>query len=195
MLGSITPLGERARGRRWGVTAATYVVAAALTAVALGAVLGSLGAVLDLGTRTRAWALAAVVVLGVALDLRPLGLRLPSVRRQVNQDWIARYRGWVVGVGFGAQLGVGVATIVTTSAVYAALAAASLAGGPLGGAAVAGTYGVVRGAAILPAVRMTGPTALARAERWLAVRERSARRIAIGLQGAVAAVVAVGAFR
>src|ERR1043166_6610264 len=99
MLGSITPLGERARGRRWGVTAATYVVAAGLTAVAVGAALGSLGGSVDLGARTRAWALAAVVVLGVALDLRPLGLRLPSVRRQVNQDWIARYRGWVVGVG------------------------------------------------------------------------------------------------
>jgi hypothetical protein len=192
MLGSITPLGERARGRSWGVTAATFVAASTAAGISLGAALGSLGGFLDLDVRPRALALGGVASLGVALDL---AARLPTPARQVNQDWIGRYRGWVVGVGFGAQLGVGVATIVTTSAVYAALGAAALAGGSLGGALVGGTFGLVRGAAILPAAGVTGPEALARIDRWLGARDRLARRIAIGMQGAVAAAVLAGAVR
>ena len=50
----------------------------------------------------RVAALAGVVAAGLWLDLGILGLRLPTTRRQVNEDWLGRYRGWVVGVGFGA---------------------------------------------------------------------------------------------
>ena len=39
----------------------------------------------------------------------PRGRRLPSWRRQVNEDWLVGYRPWVVGGGFGLQLGAGVA--------------------------------------------------------------------------------------
>ena len=62
--------------------------------------------------------IGAVALIGVALDLGWAGLRLPTVRRQVNEDWLHRYRGGVYGFGFGFQLGLGVATIVTTAAVY-----------------------------------------------------------------------------
>ena len=62
--------------------------------------------------------LAAALV----VDVSPLRRRLPTTRRQVNEDWMGRYRGWVYGGAFGAQLGSGVATIVTSAAVYAAVA-------------------------------------------------------------------------
>lgn len=47
---------------------------------------------------------------GLALDLGLGALRLPGPARQVDEDWLARYRGWVYGAGFGTQLGLGVVT-------------------------------------------------------------------------------------
>ena len=46
---------------------------------------------------------AAVLLLaGLLLDRRVGGLRLPTWHRQVDERWLARYRGWVYGLGFGA---------------------------------------------------------------------------------------------
>ena len=36
----------------------------------------------------------------------------------MNEEWLTSYRGWVYGAGFGAQLGTGVVTIVTSPIVY-----------------------------------------------------------------------------
>ncbi|HZU60843.1 MAG TPA: hypothetical protein VE983_07735, partial [Solirubrobacteraceae bacterium] len=93
----------------------------------------------------------AVLALSLLFDASPLRRWLPSSRRQVNENWLGRYRGWVYGFGFGAQLGVGVATIVTSSAIYAAAIAALLSGGPAAGAAIGATFGAVRALALLPA--------------------------------------------
>jgi len=48
MLGSITPLGERGRGSRWGVTVSAYLMGSAVGGAALGAMLGWIGSPLDL---------------------------------------------------------------------------------------------------------------------------------------------------
>ena len=53
MLGSITPLGERGRGSRWGVTVAAYLVGSAAGGAALGASLGTLGEPLQLSLSAR----------------------------------------------------------------------------------------------------------------------------------------------
>ena len=42
----------------------------------------------------------------------------PGPRRQVNERWLDEYRGWVYGLGFGAQLGLGVTTVITSAATY-----------------------------------------------------------------------------
>src|SRR4051812_3316689 len=98
MLGSINPLGERARGTRWGVTASWFGVASVLAGAAAGLALGAIGSVAfgSVAASTRLVAFAAVVLAGTAFDLRVGGLRLPSIRRQVSEDWLGRYRGWVV---------------------------------------------------------------------------------------------------
>ena len=100
--------------------------------------MGWLGAALSgaAGPREAAAALALLAVAGIAADLRLGDLRLPTVRRQVDNRWLNRYRGWVYGVGFGFQLGLGVVTVVTTSAVYLAFAAAMLSGSPAAGAMI-----------------------------------------------------------
>ena len=85
MLGSITPLGQRARGFRFWPTATAYVVASALAGTAVGAALGSLGAPIlgSLSWTLRVAILCAGAIVGVALDLGLAGSRLPTVHRQV----------------------------------------------------------------------------------------------------------------
>jgi len=183
MLTSITPLGERGRGRRWGATVTAYAVGSVAAGSAVGALLG-----LVPGPRPRAAlvVLAVGLLLAAALDLRPA--LLPTVRRQVNEDWLGVYRGWVCGAGFGLQLGLGVVTIVTTAAVYAALLAAALSGSWAAGALVGGTFGAVRA---LPAILLRGVTTtdrLVAVSRRLAVRARLASYATVGALVATAVV-------
>jgi hypothetical protein len=106
----------------------------------------------------------------------------------VNEDWLGRYRGWVIGVGFGAQLGLGVTTIVSTAAVYATGAAALLAGSAAAGAAVGAAFGGARAATLLASRRVREPLALAVLDRRLESWERPARIAAVAAQAALLAL-------
>src|SRR4051812_23628790 len=120
MLSSITPFGERGRRQRFGITAAAFVAGSLAGGVALGLLAGSAGSVLPSRSTVVDGVLIAVVATAAALlDARVGGVRLPTIRRQVDENWLTTYRGWIYGLGFGAQLGFGLATIVTTAAVYA----------------------------------------------------------------------------
>ena len=102
------------------------------------------------------WA-ASVAVLGSVALATDLGrIPLVSIRRQVNEDWMARYRGWVYGAGFGLQLGLGVVTIVTTASVYVTVGIELLSRSAVSGALVGAAFGLARSLPIL---------ALARADR------------------------------
>src|SRR4051794_6899953 len=128
MLSSIHPLGERVRHNRWSVTVTAYVLGSAAGGAFVGAVAGSIGALFwRLGLQVSPWVAAGTM--GIALLLDTLR-RVPGPRRQVNEDWLHRYRGWVYGAGFGFQLGMGVTTIVTTASVYAWIVLAALAADP-----------------------------------------------------------------
>ena len=104
MLASINPLGERARNRRWGVTVAAYLIGSVVAAAAARRPPGR-GRAPGSATRCPARASPAPrwsppsAPLALAVDLGLGGLRLPTVHRQVNKDWLDRYRGWVVGAG------------------------------------------------------------------------------------------------
>src|SRR3954451_4816085 len=156
MLGSITPLGERGHSRRWSATVGWYFAGSVLGGALIGGLLGAVGAGLaSVGLELSGTAVLAVVgvlsLLGVAFDLRLGGFRLQTIKRQVNEDWLVRYRGWVVGVGFGAQLGLGVVTIVTTATLYVALAAALIAGSLPAGLALGVVFGLARALPLLAA--------------------------------------------
>jgi hypothetical protein len=159
MLTSITPLGERGRANRWGLTTTAYIVASVLAGSALGAVLGAIGGVAH-PPRTAALialAVAAVVAaLADAADRRP-----PSWRRQVDENWLSTYRGWVYGAGYGGQLGLGVVTIVTSATMYAVLAAEVLAGSAGGGALLGLAFGLARALPLLLAGRVHSTAQLA----------------------------------
>src|SRR2546423_14617654 len=118
MLASIRPRGERGRARRWGLTVSAYLVGSLAGGALLGGALGALGSPLRAHVRpggaTWAGLVAAGGLAGVLVDAGVGGLRVPTIRRQVDEDWLHRYRGWVYGVGFGFQLGAGLLTIVTS---------------------------------------------------------------------------------
>ena len=176
MLSSITPFGERGRGNTWGVTVGWFVVGAALGGAAIGTLLGAVGqalaGVLPLRARLAAMVALAVTALVVDLSRRP-GL-LPSWRRQVDERWIDQYRPWVYGAGFGAQLGAGVLTIVSSASTYLVLALAVLSGSVAAGAALAATFGLVRGLSLLTARPLVSPAALRSFHQRLPARRRLA---------------------
>ncbi len=195
MLSSITPLGERGRHRRWGATATLYVTGSVAGGAAAGGLLGLLGAAvpgLPPPGAVAAVVVAALCLLGAATDLGLFGLRLPTIHRQVNEDWLGTYRGWVVGLGYGAQLGVGAVTIVTTAAVYLTLALAAVSGSPRTGLVIGATFGLARAMPVLALRRVTTPALLGlthrRMERWAP----AAHRTVVWLQalGAMAVLVA-----
>ncbi len=163
MLASITPLGERGRQSLWGVTIVFFIVGATACGAAAGALLGFAGQLLigtQGGSHVRLTALAVALVAAVVIELAPLPR--PGPRRQVDVRWLDRYRGWVYGLGYGAQLGLGVTTIVSSMGLYAALAAAFLTGRPAAGALVMGTFGAIRGLTPLAAAGVRDPAALLR---------------------------------
>jgi hypothetical protein len=169
VLASITPLGQRGRYSSYGEIVVALICGAALGGIVVGAAWGALGAALigGLGTTARAVLLGFGLVVAGAVDLRLFGTRVPSGHRQVNENWLGAYRGWVTGLGFGVQLGVGSATVVSTAGVYAVYLAAFLTGSVLSGAAVGFAFGVARGLISLMSSRVQTSADLARLTMWI----------------------------
>jgi hypothetical protein len=130
------------------------------------------------------------------LDLRSGEQGPPSWRRQVDEAWLARYRGWVYGLGFGVQLGLGVVTIVTSSTVYATVVLAALTGSVPGGALLGLVFGGVRALPVLALRRVQDRTELhrvfARLERLRGPADAVARGALVGAALAVPALVVAG---
>lgn len=204
MLSSITPLGERSRRQRWGITVTAFVLSAAAAGAAVGAALGWFGGALigdggggpdgplggglrgELSGAARVALLAAGLLMAALVDARLRG-RVPlGLHRQVNDRWLYGYRGWVYGAGFGAQLGAGFATVVPTAALHAAALAAFLTGAPANGAAILGLFGLARGASPLLAARVRRPEQLVAFHRRLRAGEPVVSRLAPAAQGLLA---------
>lgn len=197
MIASITPVGEAGRQQRWTTTAAAYGVGAAIGGTAVGGLLGLASSWLPLGVGPALAILATVAGIGLLADHG--WLPLPSWRRQVDERWLTTYRGWVYGLGFGAQLGAAVTTIVTSSSTYVVLAAAALSGSAAAGALIGGTFGLVRAAPVLAAGHVRTPAALRdlfrRFTDWAPPADRATRLVQAavgGFAGAAAIATVVG---
>jgi len=198
MLSSISPLGERARDSRWWLTTMAYLAGSAAGGLAVGGLAAALGSLVPVGWRSSAVAhvaLATVLLVGLALDLGVAGLALPSWRRQVDEQWLTRYRGWVYGAGFGAQLGFGLVTIITSATTYAAVLLAAWSGHLGAGLAIGGTFGLARALPSLGMRRVTDRRALhrvfERVERWASPAEVVAR-VALAAAATTLFATAVG---
>ena len=186
MLSSITPLGERSRGFSWKLTASAFAVGAVLVGAAGGALLGAVGSLVPDGS-WRTWVALAALAAALLFDATALSQRLPSTRRQVNEDWMTRYRGWVYGLAFGAQLGAAVATVVTSAAIYAAMFGALVCGSAGGGLAIGTAFGLVRALSLLPARGATDTDGLLALHQRLVALAPAAGRVVVAAE-----VVALG---
>jgi hypothetical protein len=192
MLASITPLGERGRQSRWGITVTAFMIGAAGAGVATGALLGAIGSLVLSGVGAHARLAMLAVAAGVALVLDGSPLTVPGPRRQVNERWRSEYRGWVYGAGYGAQLGVGVTTVVLSATTYLALFAAVLAASAAGGALIVGLFGLARGLQPLATWRIRHPAQLVRFHRELARFRHRAHEARLGLLAVVVVLALVG---
>jgi hypothetical protein len=196
MLSTITPMAERARGHRYSVTASWFVV---------GAVVG--GATLGLGTAAAAAAVraldpsdgvvvAAVVVLAATaalVDSGAFGRRPPFFRRQVDDAWLSRYRAWVYGIGFGWQIGFGLATYIMTAGVVLTILLAALTGSPATAFLICVVFGFARGLVVLLGAGLRSPAALGSLHERLDALEAPVRWGVVGVQALVALLVGLGA--
>ena len=190
MLSTITPIGERGRGHRYGATAAWYVVGSTVGGLCLGVALA--GGAVVVGDRWVVARLAVLVaaLLAVASDVDRLAFALPIHRRQVNERWLDRYRPWVYGGGFGWQVGTGFATYIRTAANYLLVVLAVASGSPAWALVGGVVFGLVRGLAVLLTRRATTPAALTALHRRVAALDPGARRLVVGVEATVAVVAA-----
>jgi sulfite exporter TauE/SafE len=199
MLASINPLGERARNQRWGLTYAWYVLGSVAGGATVGGVAGVAGAGVHRLVQPAAGVIAALVVAAcvaaLAVDLHVGRLRAPTTRRQVNENWLGKYRGWVYGVGFGYQLGLGVVTVVTTASVYLTIVLAFLTGSGWSGVIVGGAFGLARALPLLAVIGVHAPGQLRQVMRRATDQDRIAQQATLAvvlLVAVVAAGVVVG---
>jgi hypothetical protein len=99
-----------------------------------------------------------------------------------------RYRSWIYGIGFGWQLGVGVATYVMSASVYLMVVVAAATGEPVLALAIVTVFGVLRGLAVLPAAGVHTPADLAELHRRIERFRPASRVVAIAGQIAVLAI-------
>jgi len=193
MLSTITPIGERARSYRWGASAAWFIAGAVLggATLATGTALLAAGVgALDLSVETRVALAAVVTAVTLASDLNLGGFRLPAHTRQVNETWLDQFRSWVYAGGFGWQIGVGLATYITTAAVYLMIALAALTASPAVAFAVVTGFGLVRGLAVLLGKGLTTPQKMMALHRRLEELLPTAQRAVVAVQALVLAVAA-----
>ncbi len=166
MLTSITPLGEQGRNRSWKTTAIAYTVGSLLGGAVAGLAAGGLGRLVAgwLAPATRGYVVVAILAVVIMSELGWPALT-PVGHRQVNEDWLDEFRGWVVGLGFGFQLGLGVVTIVTSLTIPATFLLAALTGSWQWGLAVGTTFGLARALPIMSTRRIDRPDRLAALHR------------------------------
>ena len=166
------------RGRSTRATLATtvvFVVAGTATGALAGWVLALPALALGLSPTDDRWVLAAVVA-GLTLD----GVRLllgrpnpPASGRQVPQEWSRFFSPTTVAVLYGARLGVGPLTILSTWTWWSFTVGAALID-PWTGAAVGATFGLVRLTTTIAAslVAAGNDDPAHHASRFLALRSR-----------------------
>jgi hypothetical protein len=158
--------------------------------VAAGAVIFSIGGLIGtaLGLDSfNPWFGTVVIATAAILDLariKPLG-----PKRQVDEDWLGSYRDWVVGFGYGAQLGLGFVTIIPTWGTWAVFLVGASLGLPV--ATIMGVaFGVGRSLLLFSTRTISSPTKLSETMRRFAGAESRARWIAMA--GYAVVILTVG---
>ena len=194
MLSSIHPFGERSRNNRFVSTAAAHIVGSTLGGAVLGLLASTIGALLlvaiPLPTTARVALVVAAAAGATALEATKRERLLPTRTRQVNENWIQNYRGWVYGGGWGAELGFGISTIITTTLIHLLVVTMVLLGDVVTGTLLGALFGAVRGVTVLAAARVDSPDRL---RAFHGTLDRLRDRSRTGAVASLALATAVGA--
>ena len=189
MLSQINPIAEAGRAQRYRRTACWFIAGAVVGGATLGGVSAALAALVDGAGLAHGTALAVAAfaaLAAAAVDARVLGFGPPFIRRQVNEDWLSKYRPWVYGSGFGWQIGVGVTTYVMTAAVALTIVFAILSASPWVALAIGVAFGLARGLTVLLSAPLRTQSDLYAFHRRFAATGELVRHAVIAVQLAVA---------
>jgi hypothetical protein len=189
MVETITPVVHGGSRSRWAILVALHVAGATLAAAVFGAMLGTVGVLLDAPWGAAGTALVATLA-GLYLAREALGLRVPvpQLRRQVPDWWRTFFPFAPAAFLYGVGLGVGFFTYLSHGTLVAVAASALASGRPLVGAALLAPFGFARGASAIVAMRSRTPEEASALVGRLAARASwSGWRIAHG--AALAAVI------
>ena len=198
MVQTITPVVHGGRAR-WGRSVALHTLGATISAAALGAALGGIGAALG-APWGRLGFLFVAVVAGVyaARELLRAPVPLPNLHRQVPEWWRTFFSPAASSFLYGLGLGVGFVTYLSFGTLVAVAAVAVASGSPLVGLLVVAPFGLARGLSVLVAAPATGAERVGlvvdRLDRLALSRvPRRANGFALASIAVAAAVAAVGA--
>jgi hypothetical protein len=144
-------------------------------------------AALQVSTRALLSMAAAGAALAAIGDAG-FGRHFPLLRRQVNEAWLDQFRGWCYGVGFGWQIGAGVATYIMTAAVFLTVVLAALTASPVAAVGVGTVFGLARGLAVLLSRPLTTPARLRAFHQRFDALGGPVRLAVIGVEAGVALV-------
>ena len=193
MVETISPVVHGGRGR-WLGTLALHTSGATGTAALFGAALGWVG-----GSLGAPWGRAGVLALAAAAAVYGLGeltrvrVPVPQLRRQVPDWWRTYFGRPFAAVLYGAGLGIGFLTYLSTGTLVVVAFAAIASGSPAVGALIVAPFGLVRGLSAIVAWRsVTQEQSRALVDR-LASTPDAARRVTNGVVLLVIAAIAVAA--
>ena len=189
MLSQITPVGEAGRNQRYRRTASWFIIGALTGGLTIGGAAAAFAVVVgtvDMSHQAAIAIGAACAFVTAVVDTRVLGFGPPFIRRQVNEDWLSRYRPWVYGGGFGWQIGTGLVTYVMTAAVPLVVVFAALTAQPWAALTVGVVFGLARGLAVLLSAPLRSQNDLYTFHRRFTRAGEPVRRAVIGVQLVVA---------
>ncbi len=193
MLATMTPMSERLRGHRFATTATFFIFGALLGGASLGGAAALGAGLVKLAHPTDGLCAAVAVGFGIfclLADSEVGMIRLPAIRRQLNERWVEMYRPSVYAGGFGWQLGAGLTTYVMTAANYLLVALGIASGSPWCAFLLCCTFGATRGLVLLVNTKVTTSERLFAMHRFLDAHEELSKLLCIGAE---ALVIAVGA--
>jgi hypothetical protein len=176
--------------------AAMYVFAHLAGGVVCGMLFGSAGLLLPKRMiEASSPGVAAVCLVAALHEFGLIRLPMPQLHRQVQRHWVRTMHWNAVALGYGVQLGCGVATRIPSIATYVALCFAAVSASPWKGALMMGTFGFVR--SWLPVVvgpRLGSPEASMQYAMIFHAHESRIRTIAGGTLLATGIALAAASF-
>ncbi len=194
MVETIAPVVHGGKNRRYWLSVALHVIGAALSAAALGLLLGAIGAAFDPSRNVALSFVVAVAVLYAARELFGVPVPLPDLDRQVPDWWRTFFAPPVAAFLYGLGLGVGFLTFLSFGTLVAVAVGAVVAGDPIVGAELMTPFGIARGASVVFGARTTTAEVESRVQRLQDLaRSRGPRLVNGGTLLAVALAAAVAA--